>query len=146
MDFTYSDKGQALIDQLRAFMAEHVYPNEGLYMEQHELNHWGTPPLLEELKAKAREAGLWNLFLPKEYGSYSAGLTNLEYAPLAEEMGRTLWASEVFNCYAPETGNMEVLAKYGNEAPRKLWLEPTTTSSTAASSTSAAPAGRPARS
>ena len=124
MDFTFSDKSQGLIDKVRGFMAEHVYPNESVYLEQHELNHWGTPPILEELKAKARDAGLWNLFLPKEHGGYGAGLTNLEYAPLAEEMGRTLWASEVFNCSAPDTGNMEVLAKYGNEAQKKQWLEP----------------------
>ncbi len=124
MDFTYSTKVIGLLEQLRAFMNEHVYPNEVLMHEQVELERWSTPPLMEELKALAREQGLWNLFLPKAYGEYSAGLTNLEYAPLAEEMGRVLWAPEVFNCAAPDTGNMEVLAKYGNAAQKKEWLEP----------------------
>lgn len=124
MDFTYSTKVFGLLEQLRAFMNEHVYPNEALMHEQVELERWSTPPLMEELKALAREQGLWNLFLPKAYGEYSAGLTNLEYAPLAEEMGRVLWAPEVFNCAAPDTGNMEVLAKYGNAAQKKEWLEP----------------------
>tara|TARA_R110001583_G_scaffold4508_4_gene25973 strand:+ start:305 stop:1519 length:1215 start_codon:yes stop_codon:yes gene_type:complete len=124
MDFTYSTKVIGLLEQLRAFMNEHVYPNEALMHEQVELERWSTPPLMEELKALAREQGLWNLFLPKAYGEYSAGLTNLEYAPLAEEMGRVLWAPEVFNCAAPDTGNMEVLAKYGNAAQKKEWLEP----------------------
>jgi acyl-CoA dehydrogenase len=124
MDFRYSTKVIGLLEQLRAFMNEHVYPNEALMHEQVELERWSTPPLMEELKALAREQGLWNLFLPKAYGEYSAGLTNLEYAPLAEEMGRVLWAPEVFNCAAPDTGNMEVLAKYGNAAQKKEWLEP----------------------
>ncbi|WP_320836671.1 acyl-CoA dehydrogenase family protein [Zhongshania sp.] len=124
MDFTYSPKVIGLLEQLRAFMNEHVYPNEALMHEQVELERWSTPPLMEELKALAREQGLWNLFLPKAYGEYSPGLTNLEYAPLAEEMGRVLWAPEVFNCAAPDTGNMEVLAKYGNAAQKKEWLEP----------------------
>lgn len=124
MDFTYSTKVVELLEQVRAFMDEHVYPNEALMHEQVELERWSTPPLMEELKSLAREQGLWNLFLPKSYGEYSPGLTNLEYAPLAEEMGRVLWASEVFNCAAPDTGNMEVLAKYGNDEQKKQWLEP----------------------
>lgn len=107
-------------------MAEHVYPIEA------EVHHWHMDPAnafkiwpgLEERKAQAREAGLWNLFLPHEYGKLSAGLTNLEYAPLAEIMGRVPWSSEVFNCSAPDTGNMEVLAKFGTEAQQRRWLDP----------------------
>lgn len=124
MNFEYSEKVQALLAQVKAFMDEHVYPNEALMHEQIEQDRWSTPPLMEELKAKAKAQGLWNLFLPVSYGDYSAGLTNLEYAPLAEEMGKVFWAPEVFNCAAPDTGNMEVLAKYGNEAQKKRWLEP----------------------
>ncbi|GAA5316735.1 MAG: acyl-CoA dehydrogenase family protein [Candidatus Pelagadaptatus aseana] len=124
MDFEYSDKVKTLLEQVKAFMDEHVYPNEDRMHEQLHDDPWSTPPLMEELKAKAKAQGLWNFFLPKEYGHYSAGLTNLEYAPLAEEMGKVGWASEVFNCAAPDTGNMEVLAKYGNEEQKKQWLEP----------------------
>jgi acyl-CoA dehydrogenase len=124
MNFEHSEKVKGLIGQVRDFMEEHVLPNEGLFVEQVEANPWETPAITEELKGKARAAGLWNLFLPVEHGDYSAGLTNLEYAPLAEEMGRVPWASEVFNCSAPDTGNMEVLAKYGNEEQKKQWLEP----------------------
>ncbi|UTA47315.1 acyl-CoA dehydrogenase family protein [Simiduia sp. 21SJ11W-1] len=124
MDFEYSPKAQALLDQLRSFMAEHIYPNEAA-MEAEAAEHpWETPALMETLKEKARAAGLWNLFLPKSYGQYSPGLTNLEYAPLAEEMGRVIWAPEVFNCGAPDTGNMEVLAKYGSDAQKSQWLTP----------------------
>ncbi len=124
MDFELTGKMKDLRGQVRGFMDEHVYPNESLYEEQVEADPWNTQPLLEELKAKARAQGLWNLFLPLEYGEYSGGLTNLEYAVLAEEMGRVHWAPEVFNCSAPDTGNMEVLAKYGNAAQKKQWLEP----------------------
>ena len=124
MDFEYSDKAKGLVKQVRDFMDEHIFPNESVHAEQVAANKWETPPIMEELKAKARAAGLWNLFLPVEHGKYSAGLTNMEYAPLAEEMGRVIFASEVFNCAAPDTGNMEVLAKYGNEAQKKQWLEP----------------------
>jgi len=124
MDFELTDKMKGLREQLRGFMHEHVYPNESLYDEQVEADPWNTQPLLEELKAKAREQGLWNLFMPLEYGKYSGGLTNLEYAVLAEEMGRASWSAEVFNCSAPDTGNMEVLARYGNEQQKKQWLEP----------------------
>ena len=126
MDFEYSPKVKTLLEQLTTFMDEHVYPNEQAMHEQHSegSDRWSTPPLMEELKAKARAQGLWNLFLPVEYGDYSAGLTNLEYAPLAEQMGRVGWAPEVFNCAAPDTGNMEVLAKYGDQAQKAQWLEP----------------------
>ena len=126
MDFEYTDKMKGLIARVDAFMKEHILPAEAEYEE---LVHdpaklWVEPPILEELKAKAKAEGLWNLFLPKEYGKYSPGLSNLEYAPLAELMGQNEWASEVFNCSAPDTGNMEVLARYGSEAQKKQWLEP----------------------
>jgi acyl-CoA dehydrogenase len=125
MDFEFSPKVQDLRTSLLAFMDENVYPHEGLYREQINAgNRWESPEILSELKGRAKEAGLWNLFLPKEYGEFSPGLTTLEYAPLAEIMGRVLWASEVFNCSAPDTGNMEVLAKYGNAAQQKEWLLP----------------------
>lgn len=124
MDFEYSDKVKDLIQQVRSFMQEHVLPNEALFHEQIAENPWETPAILEELKAKAKSQGLWNFFLPVSYGEYSPGLTNLEYAPLAEEMGYNGFGPEVFNCAAPDTGNMEVLAKYGNEAQKKQWLEP----------------------
>jgi acyl-CoA dehydrogenase len=124
MDFEYSDKVKDLIQQVRSFMQEDVLPNEALFHEQIAENPWETPAILEELKAKAKAQGLWNFFLPQSYGEYSPGLTNLEYAPLAEEMGYNGFGPEVFNCAAPDTGNMEVLAKYGNEAQKKQWLEP----------------------
>ena len=124
MNFEYSDKVKTLIKRVTAFMQIHVYPVEALMHQQVIQNQWTTPPLMEELKVKAKAQGLWNLFLPLNYGQYSAGLTNLEYAPLAEIMGKVIWAPEVFNCAAPDTGNMEVLAKYGNEAQKKQWLEP----------------------
>jgi acyl-CoA dehydrogenase len=124
MDFEYSDKVRDLINRVRGFMNEHVLPNEATHTGQVSENPWETPPVVEELKAKARAAGLWNLFLPVEHGRYSGGLTNMEYAPLAEQMGRVTWASEVFNCSAPDTGNMEVLAKYGSAAQKQQWLEP----------------------
>ena len=113
MNFEFSPKVQELRERLLAFMDEHIYPNEAAYLEQ--LNagdRWEPAEILDGLKDRAKEAGLWNLFLPKEYEQFSPGLTVLEYAPLAEIMGRVLWASEVFNCSAPDTGNMEVLAKY----------------------------------
>ncbi|PKH32689.1 acyl-CoA dehydrogenase family protein [Shewanella sp. ALD9] len=124
MNFEYSEKVQALIKRVTDFMDLNVFPVEEEMHRQVELDPWSTPPLMEELKAKAKAEGLWNLFLPVAYGKYSAGLTNLEYAPLAEIMGKVMWASEVFNCAAPDTGNMEVLAKYGNDAQKKQWLEP----------------------
>jgi len=124
MNFEHSDKVKGLIRQVRDFMQEHILPNEDVFIAQIAENPWETADITEELKARARAAGLWNLFLPVEHGRYSGGLTNLEYAPLAEEMGRVIWASEVFNCSAPDTGNMEVLAKYGNEEQKRQWLEP----------------------
>ncbi len=124
MNFEYSDKVNDLLQRVCAFMDEYIYPNEQKMHDQVASEPWSTPPLMNELKAIAKAQGLWNLFLPVAYGKYSAGLTNLEYAPLAEQMGKVIWASEVFNCAAPDTGNMEVLAKYGNEAQKKQWLEP----------------------
>ena len=125
MDFEFSPKVQKLRERLLTFMDEHIYPNESALAQQiDDGDRWDSPELLETLKEHAREAGLWNLFLPKEYGEFSAGLTTLEYAPLAEIMGRVLWASEVFNCSAPDTGNMEVLARYGNHEQQQRWLLP----------------------
>jgi acyl-CoA dehydrogenase len=126
MDFDYSDTVIALRDRLEAFMDEHVYPTEA---ERHRWNHdpahvWQIWPGLDALKAKAREAGLWNLFLPREYAGWSPGLTNLDYAPLAEVMGRVFGASEIFNCSAPDTGNMEILARYGTPEQQERWLKP----------------------
>lgn len=124
MQFDYSPKVQELIARVTQFMEEHVYPAEATYADQVAQDRWNTPPIMEALKAKAKEQGLWNLFLPKEYGDYSPGLTTLEYAPLAEVMGRSMIGAEAFNCSAPDTGNMEVLAKYGNAEQQKQWLEP----------------------
>jgi acyl-CoA dehydrogenase len=127
MDFAYSARTRQLQALLTDFMTAHVYPNEQRYWDEIEANtragrRWTPLPLIEELKPKARAAGLWNLFLPDS--EYGAGLTNQEYAPLAEIMGRVPWASEVFNCSAPDTGNMEVLVRYGTAAQKKQWLEP----------------------
>jgi acyl-CoA dehydrogenase len=120
---THSDaEADELIDRLTAFMDSHIYPNEEVYVAQ--LNgladRFSTVPLMEELKAKAREAGLWNLWMPANHG----GLTNEQYCPLAEIMGRVLWSPEVFNCNAPDTGNMEVFLKYATQAQKAQWLEP----------------------
>jgi acyl-CoA dehydrogenase len=126
MNFEHSEKVKGYQNRLQEFMDEHIYPVE-VQVARHHHNHdhdWSVWPGLEDLKAKAREAGLWNLFLPKSYGDLSPGLSNLEYAPLAEMMGRVLWSSEVFNCSAPDTGNMEVLAKYGTDAQQKKYLSP----------------------
>ena len=113
---------QTIKDHLLAFMDEHIYPNETHYHEQLNAmeNRFQTVPLMEELKAKAREAGLWNLFVPASHG----GLSNADYAPLAEIMGRVLWSPEVFNCNAPDTGNMEVFMKYGTDEQKERWLKP----------------------
>ncbi|MDP1749766.1 MAG: acyl-CoA dehydrogenase family protein [Reyranella sp.] len=122
MEFTYSDKVKALQDKLGAFMDAHIYPNEEPYeREVASGDRWQPVALMEELKTKAKAAGLWNLFLP---GGHGAGLTNLEYAPLCEIMGRSPIAPEAFNCSAPDTGNMETLELYGTEAQKKQWLVP----------------------
>ncbi|TWT11132.1 acyl-CoA dehydrogenase [Planomicrobium sp. CPCC 101079] len=125
MDFSYSEKTRKLQEQLVLFMEEHVYPNEKVFEEQlnGQQSRWSrVPPVMEELKQKAKDAGLWNLFLPES--EYGAGLTNQEYAPLCEIMGRSLIGPEVFNCNAPDTGNMEVLVRYGTEEQKAQWLKP----------------------
>ena len=126
MDFSLSPRAQSYVQRLSAFMQEHVLPAEPEYCAQlqnlPDWRRWKQPPVMETLKAKARASGLWNLFLPdREYG---VGLTNVEYAPLAEITGRSSIAPEVFNCNAPDTGNMEVLVKYGSEAQKLRWLTP----------------------
>jgi acyl-CoA dehydrogenase len=124
MNFEPNEKTKQYLDKLRAFMDAHIYPNEEEMYRQHEAlpDRWQVPPLLEELKKKARAAGLWNLFLPES--KHGAGLMNLEYAFLCEEMGKVGFAAEVFNCSAPDTGNMEVIERYGNAEQQKQWLEP----------------------
>ena len=124
MNFDYSDKVKELQKKLTAFMDEYIYPNEKVYAEQIDKKDRFSkiPPIMEELKEKAKQAGLWNLFLPES--EYGAGLTNLEYAPLCEIMGRSSIAPEVFNCAAPDTGNMEVLVRYGTEEQKDQWLKP----------------------
>jgi acyl-CoA dehydrogenase len=127
MDFQYSPKVQALRARLMAFMDAHIYPNEAVFFGEIEANRktgnaWIPTKIVEELKAKARAADLWNLFLPES--KLGAGLTNLEYAPLCEIMGRSLWSAEVFNCSAPDTGNMEVFARYATPALQEQWLKP----------------------
>ena len=121
MDVTQSDRSRDLAARIHAFMAKHIYPNERrFYQEAERLGPWTVYPTVEELKPLAREAGLWNLFLPASGG----GLTNLEYAPLCEIMGRSHLAPEVFNCSAPDTGNVETLMRYGTEAQKERWLKP----------------------
>lgn len=127
MDFQYSPKVIALQARLTAFMDEHIYPNEKVFYGEIEANRmagnaWIPTKIVEQLKEKARAADLWNLFLPES--SHGAGLTNLEYAPLCEIMGRSLWSAEVFNCAAPDTGNMEVFARYGTREQQEQWLTP----------------------
>lgn len=126
MNFEYSEKSKELQEKLQKFIEEYINPIEEEYLafQADATNIWKRFPKIEALKQKAKEAGLWNLFLPKDYGDVSGGLTNLEYAPLAEIMGRKIWISEIFNCSAPDTGNMEVLAKYGSEKQKKKWLTP----------------------
>ena len=124
----YSPKTRDLLDRLNAFYAAHITPNEGRYHEEMDAfrragNAWQTPKLIDELKVKARAAGLWNLFLPHAYKG-NGGISNLDYAPLCEVMGRVAWSSEVFNCSAPDTGNMETIERYGTDAQKTMWLEP----------------------
>jgi len=122
MSFEFSQRAKDLQKKLAAFMDEHIYPNEQRFHDEIERNRWSPTQIIEELKPKARAAGLWNLFLPES--DYGAGLTNLEYAPLCEIMGRSVMAAEVFNCSAPDTGNMEVLARYGTAEQKERWLKP----------------------
>ena len=122
MNFSFSSKVKDLQRRLQVFMDEHIYPNEQRYHDEIGRNRWSPPAVIEELKPKARAAGLWNLFLPDP--EHGAGLTNLEYAPLAEIMGRSFISPEVFNCSAPDTGNMEVLARYGTGEQKERWLKP----------------------
>lgn len=123
MDFEYSEKTEELRLRVAQFMRDHIYPNEPVFAEQvAEGDRWSQVPILEELKARAKEVGLWNLFLPES--DYGAGLTNTEYAPLCEIMGRVHWAPEVFNCSAPDTGNMETIVRYGTPEQQQEWLEP----------------------
>ncbi len=133
MDFAYSPKTQDLLKRLQAFMQEHIYPAEAAWAAELAANtaagkRWTPLQTSERLKPLAQQAGLWNLFLPVDTaeasGYHGAGLTNAEYAPLAEVMGRVFWASEVFNCSAPDTGNMETIARYGSEAIKARWLRP----------------------
>jgi acyl-CoA dehydrogenase len=126
MDFAYDDDTLALVERLQAFMDECVYPSEPAFFRQRADadDPWAPAPVLEELKAEARDRGLWNLFLPRTH-AYGAGLTNVQYAPLAEITGRALWlAPESLNCSAPDTGNMELLSLFGTEEQRRRWLEP----------------------
>ncbi len=124
MDFAYSNKVNELATRLSAFMDENVYPNEDVYEQQLSAgaDHWANPPVMQEMKARAKAAGLWNLFLPE--AEFGAGLDNLEYAPLCEIMGRSPIAPEAFNCAAPDTGNMEVLVRYGTPEQQRRWLTP----------------------
>ena len=121
MLFDLSENTKVLQQKLTTFMDEHIYPNEARFHEEVQKDRWKPLSLIEELKAKARSAGLWNLFLPDDNG---AGLSNLEYAPLCEIMGRSLIAPEVFNCSAPDTGNMEVISRYGTPQQKEQWLKP----------------------
>ncbi|MCM3563447.1 acyl-CoA dehydrogenase family protein [Hydrogenophaga intermedia] len=128
MQFDYTDKVKAMRERLLAFMDEHIYPNENRFFEEIEANRakgnaWVPTKIIEELKPKARAAGLWNLFLPRSHRA-PEGLSNLEYAPMCEIMGRVPWAPEVFNCSAPDTGNMETLERYASESLKDQWLEP----------------------
>ena len=122
MNFEFSEKTKDLQKRLQAFMDEHVYPNEQRVQEEIERDRWAPSKTIESLKREARAAGLWKLFLPND--EHGAGLTNLEYAPLCETMGRSAIAPEVFNCSAPDTGNMEVIARYGTPEQKEKWLKP----------------------
>ncbi|WP_116597455.1 acyl-CoA dehydrogenase family protein [Primorskyibacter marinus] len=120
MDFEHSPRAKELVTQLSAFMDAHVYPNEALYHEQIAQDRWGHPAILQELQQKARAEGLWNLFLPDS--EHGAGLSNLDYAPLCEVMGRVHFSPQIFNCGAPDTGNIETLERYGTDAQKAEWL------------------------
>ncbi len=122
MNFEFTEKTKDLQRRLQAFMDEHIYPNEQRFLHEIERDRWKPARIIEELKPKARAAGLWNLFLPDDENG--AGLTNLEYAPLCEIMGRSPMAAEAFNCSAPDTGDMEVLARYGTAEQKEKWLKP----------------------
>jgi len=123
MDFAYSDRCRTLMERLQRFMDDHVYPAEDRFFREVETgDRWQPTSVMEELKTKAREAGLWNLWLPES--PFGAGLANLDYAPLCEVMGRSPIAPEVFNCSAPDTGNMEVLVRYGTSEQQETWLKP----------------------
>ncbi len=130
MDFEMSPKARDYCDRLEAFMDKHVYPNEPVYQQQlkdmgygvEQWENWGGVPLIEELKPKAQAEGLWNLFLPES--RRGPGLTNLEYSPLCEIMGRAPWSAEIFNCSAPDTGNMETLERFGTEEQKREWMDP----------------------
>jgi alkylation response protein AidB-like acyl-CoA dehydrogenase len=127
MNFEHTDKAKEMLARLERFMDKYIYPNEKTYDEQMKAfrdagDPWQVPQILEDLKPKAQEEGLWNLFLPES--ERGGGLTNVEYAALCEIMGRVGWSSEVFNCSAPDTGNMEVIERYGNERQKKEYLEP----------------------
>ncbi len=128
MDFSYTPKVESLRAELTRFFDQYIYPNEAAYMQEIQRNRdngnaWIPTEVIEQLKPRARELGLWNLFLPRSPRA-PEGLSNLEYAPLCEIMGRVTWASEVFNCSAPDTGNMETIERYGSEAQKDRWLEP----------------------
>jgi acyl-CoA dehydrogenase len=126
--FDYSEKSKKFQQQLQSFLDHHIYPNEIIYSAQldHAENRFAPLPLMEELQTQARDQGLWNLFIPESLGKFSdhGGLSNLDYFPLAEMMGRVLWSAEVFNCSAPDTGNMEVLMKYATQQQQERWLQP----------------------
>ena len=124
MGFKFSEKSITIQKELSDFMIKNIYPEEENVLNFQKSNLWSNYPKIETLKLKAKEQGLWNLFLPKDYNEFSPGLSNLDYAPLAEIMGRVPFSSEVFNCSAPDTGNMEVLAKYGSQDQKKTWLKP----------------------
>ena len=126
MNLEPSDKVRDLLAQVEDFMEKYIFPRELDHWEwvDNEKNLWTYPPWFEDLKAKAREAGIWNWFLPRDYEEWSPGLSNLEFAPIMEKMARVPWAQEVFNCSAPDRGNMEVLARFGNEEQQEKWLKP----------------------
>ncbi len=124
MNFEYTDRSKELQAQIADFMQQHIFPLEKAYFDFTDEHPWQVYPEIERLKSLAKKAGLWNLFLPPNYGDWSPGLSNLEYAPLAALMGQVVWASKVFNCSAPDTGNMEVLSKYGTPEQQAQWLQP----------------------